>query len=298
MKPNETMDGAQAAVIAVWDWLPAFRAVAETEHLPTAARRLHLTVSAVSRTVRLLEDHLGAELFDRIGRNLRLNAHGHSLLDATRAAMRRVDEAIGDVTDQRFRGPLRLSAPAYLAVSRLMPALTTVLAAHPHLRPEILFVPPFELTRALLSGRVDLALATELAPSEDVRAVVLGKDPQAVYCGRGHPLWGRDDVCVDDLARHPFCGPPPDPAGVVRDGWPVDVARQVTMHFSQMAVGVGVCEAGGLLAVLPVALASPMPTLWRVPVEVVPTKSLFAVLRQPAGATGPADLVLAALTAA
>lgn len=155
-----------------------------------------------------------------------------------------------------------------------------------------------ELTRALLAGRVDLAVATELAPSDEVRAVVLGRDPQAVYCGRRHPLWGRTDVVIDDLAEHAFCGPPPDPAGVVRDGWPVDLPRRVAMHFSQMAVGVGACEAGRQLAVLPVALASPMPTLWRVPVDVVPTKPLFAVTRWPSGATGPADRVLAALIGA
>ncbi len=48
----------------IWAWIPVFRVVAETEHLPTAAARLHVSPSALSRTVRLVEDTLGEELFD------------------------------------------------------------------------------------------------------------------------------------------------------------------------------------------------------------------------------------------
>ena len=42
----------------VWNWLPAFRAVAETEHLPTASEMLGLTPSALSRAIKQLEDEL------------------------------------------------------------------------------------------------------------------------------------------------------------------------------------------------------------------------------------------------
>ena len=42
-----------------WSWLPAFSAVAETQHLPSAALKLHVSPSALSRTIRLLEDDLG-----------------------------------------------------------------------------------------------------------------------------------------------------------------------------------------------------------------------------------------------
>ena len=42
-------------VSRIWNWLPVFRAVAETEHLPTASELLYVTPSALSRTIRLLE---------------------------------------------------------------------------------------------------------------------------------------------------------------------------------------------------------------------------------------------------
>ena len=57
----------------VWNWLPTFRAIAETEHLPSAAERLHVTSAAVSRTLKLLEERLGEKLFNLDGRSLILN---------------------------------------------------------------------------------------------------------------------------------------------------------------------------------------------------------------------------------
>ena len=51
-------------VASVWNWLPTFRAVAETEHVARAAEILHVSPPAVSRTIKLLEDHLGTKLFD------------------------------------------------------------------------------------------------------------------------------------------------------------------------------------------------------------------------------------------
>ncbi|MHC4078781.1 MAG: helix-turn-helix domain-containing protein, partial [Planctomycetota bacterium] len=60
----------------LWNWLPAFRAVGETQHLPTASRALSVTAPALSRAVRLLERDVGQPLFRRIGRRIELNEAG------------------------------------------------------------------------------------------------------------------------------------------------------------------------------------------------------------------------------
>lgn len=48
-------------VRTIWSWLPAFRAVAEVEHLPTAAQELGIVPSSLSRTVKQIEDELGLQ---------------------------------------------------------------------------------------------------------------------------------------------------------------------------------------------------------------------------------------------
>ena len=83
----------------LWNWLPAFRAVAETEHLPSASALLGVSPSALSRTIKLVEEDVGRPLFDREGRQLRLNANGHAFLRSVRDAMRRVHDGLGEIVD-------------------------------------------------------------------------------------------------------------------------------------------------------------------------------------------------------
>jgi len=74
--------------------LPAFRAVARTQNLRAAADELHLTHSAISQQIRLLEQQLGFALFDRRGRRVVLNAAGSALQRSVEAALTRVDEGV------------------------------------------------------------------------------------------------------------------------------------------------------------------------------------------------------------
>src|SRR5512134_1939070 len=69
----------RAKLFALWNWLPAFHVVAKSQHLPTASRQLHVSVSALSRTIKQLEAALGCELFERERRGLVLNQHGRAL---------------------------------------------------------------------------------------------------------------------------------------------------------------------------------------------------------------------------
>ena len=92
---NFVHDMKRAAEIGeFWNWLPAFRAVAELEHLPSAAKQMSVSASALSRSVRLLEAEVGTPLFDREGRNLVLNDSGILLLDAVLEAMRGVHSSL------------------------------------------------------------------------------------------------------------------------------------------------------------------------------------------------------------
>ena len=60
-----------------------FTVAAKTQSFVKAAEQLHVTHGAVSRQVRLLEDAIGVELFDRRNRAIFLNRAGHLLLNVT-----------------------------------------------------------------------------------------------------------------------------------------------------------------------------------------------------------------------
>ncbi len=74
--------------------LPAFRAAARLQNLRAAADELHLTHSAVSQQIKLLESQLGLNLFDRRGRGVVLNAAGAALLRAVEPALDRLAEGV------------------------------------------------------------------------------------------------------------------------------------------------------------------------------------------------------------
>lgn len=74
--------------------LVAFRAAAEAQNLRAAAETLHLTHSAVSQQLRLLEERLGFALFDRRGRRVVLNPAGEALLRSVQAALAQLDDGV------------------------------------------------------------------------------------------------------------------------------------------------------------------------------------------------------------
>lgn len=60
--------------------LKYFQNVANTEHLTKSSEKLHVAQPALSKIIKNLEEELGAELFDRIGRNIKLNTYGKIFL--------------------------------------------------------------------------------------------------------------------------------------------------------------------------------------------------------------------------
>ena len=161
-------------LVELWPYLPAFRAVAETEHLPSAAERLHVTPSALSRSIALLERRRGHELFERQRRRIQLNRAGQTLLDTLRRAMRVVDDGVTEVLDEQLRGPIRVVSASQLASTLLMRALGPLRRAHPMLQPE-LSSGGGELTDRLLRGEVDVAMAVIPGAHPSLQVVDLGR---------------------------------------------------------------------------------------------------------------------------
>jgi len=158
---------------SIWGWLPAFRAVAETEHLPTAAARLRVSPSALSRSVRLLEDRLGMRLFEREGRSLRLNEAGASLLAAVRQAMRGLDDAVS-ASPGALRGTVRIATSSDLCSLMVVPALLRLHVAHPDLRPVVEPLDAASVEERLLSGVLDVALSLDAVEGVGVVATQVG----------------------------------------------------------------------------------------------------------------------------
>lgn len=285
-------------VANLWNWLPTFRAVAETEHVRQAAERLHTSPSALSRTIKLLEDELGQPLFDRVGRQLRVNAAGQTLLHAVRDSMRRVYDATSAIESSELSGPVRISAEGTLIGAFVVPTLARLRAEHPKLEPQVHTGSLDEPLTALRVGDVDVLLQTSAAGADDLSSERLGSSTNGVYCGRDHALYGSvEPMSLEDTAGYPYVAPPAVDGHPV-EGWPAEVARTVAATVTPMQTGVEVCRTAGLLAVFPdrvVTRERGSGDLHRLCVEGLPSVSFFATTRQSLDEEGPVEAFLTVL---
>ncbi|WP_308669820.1 LysR substrate-binding domain-containing protein [Brucella anthropi] len=103
--------------------LRAFEAAARHLHFSRAADELHLTPTAISHQVRLLEEILGTKLFHRYPRPIRLTESGARLFPVLRDALDRIALEISGLAVSSEQGPLRLSVTVAFASRWLMPRL-------------------------------------------------------------------------------------------------------------------------------------------------------------------------------
>ncbi len=285
-------------VSQVWAWLPAFRAVAEVQHLRRAAERLHIAPSALSRAVGLIEEDLGITLFERAGRNIALTPQGQVLLQAVRDAMRLIHAGLTELESSDLSGPLRIAAPSTITRMILLPAIRELRRAYAGLRPTFESVPHAALAMALGAGDLDVAFTNDAVSGVGLTCRPLGRYSSGVYCGVGHPLFGAHADDPAALLPHAFVAPPADLLGHPRDGWPIDLPRFVDIEVADLQVGIELCLDGTHLAVLPDRLAIPdveRGTLFRLAVDVVPPRAYFASHRSTLTRAGAAEALLLAV---
>src|SRR3546814_11149583 len=97
-----------------------------------AAAELHLTQSAVSRQIALMEETLGLLLFQRVRQRLVLTDAGEQYAEAVRAALDQIQEATVTLLAHKGRGgALRIATAPAFATKWLIPRLARFNSAHP-----------------------------------------------------------------------------------------------------------------------------------------------------------------------
>ena len=279
----------------VWNRLPAFHAVASSEHLPTASKEASLSASALSRAVKLLEQDLGIALFAREGRSLQLTAAGMRLLAAMRHAVGAVEASLGQVLASETTGAVHIAAPGPYVGLFVIPALRLLREAHPHLIPHVQSASPVEMVALLIDGALDICLTDESLERSELQVRTLGELSHSVYAGRTHPLAALRDPSVEDVLAHAFVAP----SEGTSDHFPPDLQRRIGMVVEQIHVAMDVCAYDGMLAVLPDLLAKDLcrdGVLVRIPFEQMTPHPLYALSRRASAEPRPINFMLDAIS--
>ena len=103
--------------------LRVFEVVARTENLTTAALELHVTQSAVSRQIGVLETYLGVELFRRERHGVALTRAGHSYAEQVVPAFKSIADATENLIKGTSQGALKVRTYTTFAAKWLIPRL-------------------------------------------------------------------------------------------------------------------------------------------------------------------------------
>ncbi len=186
--------------------LEMFLAVAEEGSFTRAGERLHVSQSAVSRQIGLLERELGGRLFHRDGRRPSLT-HAGELLAATASSLsRQLADVAGQISDVHGlrRGRLRLAGGMSVCMYILPRMLKRYRALHPDVDLRVTSGTSEAILRKLRSHEVDLALLTLPVLEKDLEVVPVLKEEMVVVTAPGHSLVARPTVDPRELGRYPL----------------------------------------------------------------------------------------------
>ena len=111
--------------------LRAFEAAGRHLSFSKAAEELHVTPAAVGHQVKVLEQHLGAALFERLNRALELTPAGKSLLPGLSDAFYRLTEVVETFRRRDANRPVTVSMPPSFGATWVLPRLERFRARHP-----------------------------------------------------------------------------------------------------------------------------------------------------------------------
>src|SRR5258707_3372378 len=115
--------------------LEIIRAIADTGSFTAAGEKLHVSQSAISRQILLLEEELGESVFHRIGRRIRITAAGEALLQLSHRVFQDLEDTVTTISEKQesLRGTLRLVGGMTVCLYVFPTLLSEVRRAHPHL---------------------------------------------------------------------------------------------------------------------------------------------------------------------
>lgn len=174
-----------------------FLAVAREQHVTRAADQLNLTQSAVSAAIRALETRYGIDLFDRVGRSIRLNQAGRAFLPEADRLMKQAREAEAALRDLGggLTGALAIMVSQTVGAYWLPARLARFHESHPGIALDVRIGNSEAAAEAVESGLVELAILEGAARNPALCSRVVASDEMIFVGPGGHP--GRAGTALD-----------------------------------------------------------------------------------------------------
>jgi len=186
--------------------LRCFLAVAEELHFARAAERLHIDQSPLSRTIKELEEHLGAPLFARTTRSTRLTRAGGLLLEHVPRVFAALDQARASVRAAAagYDGQLRIALSDGIAPARFSSLMALCRQEDPEISIHFDEVPLTQQLKGLHDDLYDVGFAQSADVGDGILAEPAWRDPLRVAIPARHPLLAHARIPLDEVLRYPL----------------------------------------------------------------------------------------------
>jgi DNA-binding transcriptional LysR family regulator len=187
-------------------------AIGDEGNIHKAAELLNMSQPAASRLLSDLEEIIGSQLFDRLPRGVRANWYGQAMIRHARIALASLHEASLeiDLLKTGQTGQVNVGAISGPAISFVPRAIANVVREYPLVRIHLSVDSSDQLLEALQAGRIELMVGRllERHDTSNFEYRRLADEPVCAIVRRDHPLLGRGEIRMNDLASLAWILPP------------------------------------------------------------------------------------------
>lgn len=191
-----------------WDLrhIRVFIAVAENLHFGKAAQALHIAQSAVSRSVRWMEQDLKVKLLTRNTRNVALTAEGALLLHECRQIVAQFDKSIKRTRSisAGLAGELDIGCNDFAFLADLPIIIQLFRQRFPDVTIRLHEGQRSEQLGDMARGDLDISFVIGPVKGADLASVTIGRHSLSALMSNTHPLARRKSLTLKDLAQEPF----------------------------------------------------------------------------------------------
>ena len=183
--------------------LEVFIATANTENISRAAEQLAMSQSAASGALRELEKQFSVELFERVGKRLKLSEMGHWIRPQAEALLDQANEVESSLKNQKSVGSLRVGATLtigdYLATEMMVRFLKQHPEAATQNRVSLNIANTEAIVRGVTNFELDLGLIEGELQHPELSITPWHNDELVVFCAPDHPLAHKTHLTDTDL---------------------------------------------------------------------------------------------------
>lgn len=192
-----------------WQHLIYFKKIAEYEHLTRAAEELFISPSALSKAIASLEQEIGTPLFEKNGRNIKLNHYGRSFYEYVSNAMEEIDSGIHYIqkTADVYTGSIRLCSIFSPGTNFLPELLSAFNETYPNVHIDLSQNMTQHILSRILSNDLDLGICSEFNQDNEYAGIereLLYKEEIRLAVPLKHPLADYDEVFLHDIKNETF----------------------------------------------------------------------------------------------